>query len=126
MARLCNRRKIASIPGAATEGQISPAEELGAEIVKVFPGQTVGGPQFVRAVMAPSPWHRLMPTGGVDATEASLTEWIVAGAAAVGMGSKRLGPDRKRPAFRWTGRQDWPVHRVGGGGTRPATCMILN
>ena len=41
-----------------------------------------------RAVMAPCPWHRLMPTGGVDATEASVSEWIKAGAAAVGMGSK--------------------------------------
>jgi hypothetical protein len=40
--------------------------------------------------MAPSPWHRLLPTGGVDASEASLGAWIKAGAAAVGMGSKLI------------------------------------
>ncbi len=88
IARLCNRRKILYMPGCGTETEISTAEEYGAEICKVFPGETVGGPAFVKAVMAPCPWHRLMPTGGVDATEASVSEWIKAGAAAVGMGSK--------------------------------------
>ncbi len=88
IARLCNRRKVLYVPGCATETEISTAEEYGAEICKVFPGETVGGPAFVKAVMAPCPWHRLMPTGGVDATEASINEWIKAGAAAVGMGSK--------------------------------------
>ena len=92
IARLCNRRKILYIPGCATETEISNAEEYGAEICKVFPGETIGGPAFIKAVMAPSPWHRLMPTGGVDATEASVNEWIKAGAAAVGMGSKLLSP----------------------------------
>ena len=90
IARLCNRRKILYIPGCATETELSNAEEFGAEICKVFPGETIGGPAFIKAVMAPSPWHRLMPTGGVDATEASVTEWIKAGAAVVGMGSKLL------------------------------------
>jgi 2-dehydro-3-deoxyphosphogluconate aldolase/(4S)-4-hydroxy-2-oxoglutarate aldolase len=88
IARLCNRRKILYMPGCATETEISTAEEYGAEICKIFPGETVGGPAFVKAVMAPCPWHRLMPTGGVDATEASVGEWIKAGAAALGMGSK--------------------------------------
>jgi 2-dehydro-3-deoxyphosphogluconate aldolase / (4S)-4-hydroxy-2-oxoglutarate aldolase len=90
IARLCNRRKIAYLPGCATVTEIAQAEELGVEICKVFPGETVGGPQFIRAVMAPCPWSRLMPTGGVDATEASISEWIKAGAAAVGMGSKLI------------------------------------
>ena len=88
VARLCNRRKILYIPGCATETEISTAEEHGVEICKIFPGATVGGPTFIKAVMAPCPWHRLMPTGGVDATEASLSLWIKASAAAVGMGSK--------------------------------------
>ena len=88
IAHLCNRRKILYVPGCATETEISSAEEYGAEICKIFPGETVGGPAFVKAVMAPSPWHRLMPTGGVDATEASVVDWIIAGSAAVGMGSK--------------------------------------
>src|SRR5512139_2234415 len=90
IAHLCNRRKILYIPGCATETEISTAEEHGAEICKIFPGETVGGPAFVKAVMAPCPWHRLMPTGGVDATEASVRDWIKAGAAAVGMGSKLI------------------------------------
>lgn len=90
IARLCNRRKILYMPGCATETEISAAEEHGAEICKIFPGETVGGPAFVKGVMAPCPWHRLMPTGGVDATEASVSEWIKAGAAAVGMGSKLI------------------------------------
>ncbi len=90
VARLCNRRKILYMPGCATETEIATAEEAGAEICKIFPGEAVGGPGFVSAVMAPCPWHRLLPTGGVDATEASISAWIKAGAAAVGMGSKLI------------------------------------
>lgn len=90
VARLCNRRKIAYIPGCATPTEIAEAEELGAEICKVFPGEQVGGPGFISAVLAPCPWHRLLPTGGVDATEASVTAWIRAGATAVGLGSKLI------------------------------------
>jgi 2-dehydro-3-deoxyphosphogluconate aldolase/(4S)-4-hydroxy-2-oxoglutarate aldolase len=88
IARLCNRRKIAYIPGCATETEIMQAEESGVEICKIFPGESAGGPGFISAVLAPCPWHRLLPTGGVDATEASVTEWIKAGAAAIGMGSR--------------------------------------
>ena len=90
IARLCNRRKVLYIPGTATETEIATAEEHGAEICKIFPGEAVGGPSFISAVMAPCPWHRLLPTGGVDATEASVSAWIKAGAAAVGMGSKLI------------------------------------
>jgi len=90
LARLCNRRKIAYIPGCATATEIATAEETGVEICKVFPGESAGGPGFVKAVMAPCPWHRLLPTGGVDASEASISEWIKAGAAALGMGSKLI------------------------------------
>ncbi len=89
LARLCNRRKVLYIPGTATETEIATAEEYGAEICKVFPGDALG-PGFIKAVLAPCPWHRLLPTGGVDATEASLGEWIKAGAAAVGLGSKLI------------------------------------
>lgn len=93
IARLCNRRKIAYIPGAGTEYEIGLAEELGAEVVKIFPGTAAGGPGFVRSVMGPCPWHRLMPTGGVDATKASISEWIKAGAAAVGIGSNLVSKE---------------------------------
>lgn len=90
IAKLCNKRKIGYIPGCGTENEISLAEEYGAEIVKIFPGESVGGPSFVSAVMAPCPWHKLLPTGGVDATPESVSSWIKAGAAAVGMGSKLI------------------------------------
>jgi 2-dehydro-3-deoxyphosphogluconate aldolase/(4S)-4-hydroxy-2-oxoglutarate aldolase len=90
ISRLTNRRKILYLPGCATENEIVAAEEWGAEICKIFPGESAGGPAFISAVMAPCPWHRLLPTGGVDTTEASISEWIKAGAAAVGLGSKLI------------------------------------
>jgi 2-dehydro-3-deoxyphosphogluconate aldolase/(4S)-4-hydroxy-2-oxoglutarate aldolase len=88
IACLCNRRKVSYSPGCATASEISQAEELGVEICKIFPGSTVGGPGFVRDLHGPMPWTRLMPTGGVDATIESVTGWIKAGVACVGMGSK--------------------------------------
>jgi 2-dehydro-3-deoxyphosphogluconate aldolase/(4S)-4-hydroxy-2-oxoglutarate aldolase len=93
IARLCNRRKIAYMPGCGSVTEISQAEELGVEIVKVFPGTSVGGPGFVKAVSGPCPWTRIMPTGGVDATEESIKSWFRAGAACVGMGSKLIRKD---------------------------------
>ena len=62
-------------------------------IVKVFPGMQVGGPAFVKAVRGPMPWTRIMPTGGVDATEESIRAWFEAGAACVGMGSKLISKE---------------------------------
>jgi len=93
VARLCNRRKIAYLPGCATLTEIGQAEELGVEIVKIFPGSTVGGPGFVKAVLAPAPWTRIMPTGGVEASEESIRAWFGAGVACVGMGSDLIRKD---------------------------------
>ncbi|MGC8839161.1 MAG: bifunctional 4-hydroxy-2-oxoglutarate aldolase/2-dehydro-3-deoxy-phosphogluconate aldolase [Anaerolineae bacterium] len=90
VARLCNRRKVAYIPGCGSVTEISEAEELGAEFVKVFPGGAVGGPGFVKAVLAPCPWTRIIPTGGVEATEENIRAWFEAGVAAVGMGSNLI------------------------------------
>jgi 2-dehydro-3-deoxyphosphogluconate aldolase / (4S)-4-hydroxy-2-oxoglutarate aldolase len=90
VARICNRRKISYSPGCASVSEISNAEELGVEIVKIFPGDIVGGPQFVKAVLAPMPWVRIMPTGGVEATQESLAGWFKAGGAAVGIGSNLI------------------------------------
>jgi 2-dehydro-3-deoxyphosphogluconate aldolase/(4S)-4-hydroxy-2-oxoglutarate aldolase len=90
IARLCNRRKVPYSPGCATLSEIGQAEELGVEIVKIFPGETIGGPEFVKAALAPCPWTRIMPTGGVDATEESIRAWFKAGVACVGMGSKLI------------------------------------
>jgi len=86
VAKVCNRRKVAYSPGCGSASEISEAEELGVEIVKVFPGDAVGGPTFVKAILGPCPWTRIMPTGGVEATQESITAWFKAGVAAVGIG----------------------------------------
>lgn len=90
VARLCNRRGVAYLPGCATATEIGQAQELGCEIIKLFPGEAAGGPQFVKSIMAPMPWARLMPTGGVEPTEASLRDWFASGVAACGIGSQLI------------------------------------
>ncbi len=86
IARFCNRRKIPYIPGCSTVTEVSTAEEWGAEIIKLFPG-AVGGPGFVKAILGPRPWTRLMPTGGVPLEPEVLRNWFDAGVACVGGGS---------------------------------------
>ncbi len=93
-ARLCNRRKIPYLPGCITPTEISQAEELGVEIIKVFPG-TVGGPEFVSAIRGPMPWTSILPTGGVSVSQESIGAWIRAGACALGIGSA-LFPETDR------------------------------
>ena len=88
MAKVCNRRKIAWMPGCGSVSEISYAEELGAEIVKIFPASQVGGPEFIKAVKGPMPWSNIMPTGGVLPTKENLSQWISAGAFCVGLGSQ--------------------------------------
>jgi 2-dehydro-3-deoxyphosphogluconate aldolase / (4S)-4-hydroxy-2-oxoglutarate aldolase len=90
MAVVCNRRKILWSPGCGSLTEISLAEELGAEIVKIFPGAQVGGPEFVKAIKGPMPWSSIMPTGGVEPTKENLSEWFGAGVTCVGMGSKLI------------------------------------
>jgi len=82
-ARLCNRYQIPYMPGASTMREIVDAMECGADIVKLFPGETLG-PAFVKAVKGPLPQASLMPTGGVAVD--NVAEWIEAGAVAVGVG----------------------------------------
>ena len=90
VARLCNRRGIPYSPGCGSATEIGNAQELGCEIVKVFPGASVGGPDFVKSVMGPMPWTRIMPTGGVEPTEDSLRRWLAAGIVACGVGSNLI------------------------------------
>ena len=89
-AKLCNRRGIPYSPGCGSATEIGDAQELGCEIVKVFPGASVGGPDFVKSVMGPMPWTRIMPTGGVEPTEESLRKWFSAGIVACGIGSNMI------------------------------------
>lgn len=86
--KICNRRQVAYIPGCGSVTEMNKAQELGAEIVKVFPAGNVGGPSFVKNLMAPMPWTNVMATGSVEPTEENLSAWFEAGVACVGMGSK--------------------------------------
>jgi 2-dehydro-3-deoxyphosphogluconate aldolase/(4S)-4-hydroxy-2-oxoglutarate aldolase len=90
MAKVCNRRKILWSPGCGSITEISKAEELGAEIVKIFPASQVGVPKFVEALKGPLPWSSIMPTGGVDTSEENLSAWFKAGVTCVGMGSQLI------------------------------------
>jgi 2-dehydro-3-deoxyphosphogluconate aldolase/(4S)-4-hydroxy-2-oxoglutarate aldolase len=92
VAIVCNRRKIAWVPGCATMNEISRAEELGAELVKVFPGNVVG-PEFVKSLQGPMPWTYVIVTGGVEPEEQSLSTWFKAGVMAVGIGSSLFPKD---------------------------------
>lgn len=93
VARFCNRRKIAYLPGCGSVSEISRAEELGVEIVKAFPADSLGGPEFVKAILGPCPWSKIMPTGGVEPTQESMQAWFKAGVVAVGIGTKLLRQD---------------------------------
>jgi 2-dehydro-3-deoxyphosphogluconate aldolase/(4S)-4-hydroxy-2-oxoglutarate aldolase len=93
MAKICNRRGIAWAPGCGTISEINKAQELGAEIVKLFPASEIGGPSFVKAVKGPMPWTNIMPTGGVDTSESNLKGWFNAGVTCVGMGSNLFPKD---------------------------------
>ncbi|MEZ4686417.1 MAG: bifunctional 4-hydroxy-2-oxoglutarate aldolase/2-dehydro-3-deoxy-phosphogluconate aldolase [Bacteroidia bacterium] len=92
IAIVCNRRKVLWSPGCGSLGEICRAEELGAEIVKLFPGGTYG-PGFVKDIRGPQPWTSVMPTGGVSPTEENLKGWFDAGVTCVGMGSQMISSD---------------------------------
>lgn len=92
IAIVCNRRKVLWSPGCGTLTEITRAEELGCEIVKLFPGD-IYGPQFVKGIKGPQPWTSIMPTGGVSPTEENLKGWFDAGVTCVGMGSKLISKE---------------------------------
>lgn len=92
IAIVCNRRKVLWSPGCGTLTEICRAEELGCEIVKLFPGGAYG-PGFVKAIKGPQPWTSVMPTGGVAPNPDNLKGWFDAGVTCVGMGSKLISKD---------------------------------
>ncbi len=89
IALVCNRKKVLWSPGCGSLTEISRAEELGCEIVKLFPGG-IYGPDFIKAIKGPCKWTSIMPTGGVSPTKENLENWFNAGATCVGMGSKLI------------------------------------
>lgn len=99
VARVCNRRCVSYIPGCGTISEVGMAQEMGCDVCKVFPGDVLG-PKFVKGLMAPMPWSKLMVTGGVEPTAENLKAWKDAGVFCVGMGSK-LFPKDKVAAGDW-------------------------
>lgn len=92
VAQVCNRRKIHYLPGCGTLQEICTAEELGCEVIKLFPA-AVYGPEFVKAVKGPQPWTSLMPSGGVSTDKENLQGWFDAGVLCVGMGSSLISKE---------------------------------
>lgn len=88
VAKVCNRRAVAYTPGCGTITEIGFAQEAGCDLVKIFPAGEVGGPKFVKNLLAPMPWSMIMATGAVEPTEENLSAWFEAGVTVVGMGSK--------------------------------------
>ena len=92
IAMVCNRRKVLWLPGCGSLTEIARAEELGAELIKLFPG-SVYGPEFVKAIKGPQPWTSIMPTGGVTTEPNNLKAWFDAGVSCVGLGSKLISKE---------------------------------
>ncbi|MDO4195862.1 MAG: bifunctional 4-hydroxy-2-oxoglutarate aldolase/2-dehydro-3-deoxy-phosphogluconate aldolase [Prevotellaceae bacterium] len=99
VAKVCNRRCVPYTPGCGTVSEVGQAQEMGCDLIKVFPGDVLG-PKFVKGLMAPMPWTKLMVTGGVEPTAENLSAWKKAGVYCVGMGSKLFPKDRVES-------QDW-------------------
>ena len=99
--RVCRLRGVPYVPGCGTVSEVGRAQRAGCRVCKVFPGEVLG-PAFVKALLAPMPWSRIMVTGGVEPTQANLEAWFGAGACSVGMGSKLLPADLLAAA-------DWPA-----------------
>ena len=93
VSTVCNRRGVSYTPGCGTVSEVGAAQETGCDVCKVFPGDVLG-PKFVKGLLAPMPWSKLMVTGGVEPTEENLTSWFRAGVFCVGMGSKLFPKDK--------------------------------
>ena len=81
--KLCNRYMVPCMPGAMSVKEVVEAMELGADIIKVFPGEVLK-PNFIKAIKGPLPQANLMPTGGVALD--NVQDWVKAGAVAIGVG----------------------------------------
>ena len=87
VAKVCNRRLIPYTQGCGSVSEIGAAQEVGCDMTKIFPAGNVGGPSFVKNILAPMPWSMIMATGAVEPTEENLSAWFKAGVTVVGMGS---------------------------------------
>ncbi len=92
LAEFCKSENVLWVPGCGTVTEIYQALQLGAKIVKAFPGNVLG-PVFVKSVKAVYPNLPIMPTGGVAPSEENLKLWFEAGVTCVGMGSKLISQE---------------------------------
>jgi 2-dehydro-3-deoxyphosphogluconate aldolase/(4S)-4-hydroxy-2-oxoglutarate aldolase len=112
ICEICNRRLVPYSPGCGSVSEINNAQAMGCDVTKVFPAGNVGGPSFVKNVMAPLRWSNIMVTGGVAPDEENLTNWIKAGVLCVGMGSK-LFPKEVVAAGNWQAVTDKCIEALG-------------
>jgi 2-dehydro-3-deoxyphosphogluconate aldolase/(4S)-4-hydroxy-2-oxoglutarate aldolase len=82
VATVCNRRCVPYVPGCMTPTEIGAAQEAGCDVCKVFPASD---PSFVKNILAPMPWTKIMATGGI--APGNVAQWFAAGVMCVGMGS---------------------------------------
>jgi len=101
IASICNRRLVPYCPGCGSISEVGNAQELGCDVIKLFPGDVLG-PKFVKALRAPMPWTKVMVTGGVKPEKDNLEGWFKAGVMCVGMGSN-LFPEELIRAEDWNG-----------------------
>ena len=92
LGEFCKNAELPWIPGCGTVSEIFFAQELGAELVKIYPANVLT-PEFVTAVHAVLPKIEIIPTGGVEPTGASIKSWFDAGVLCVGMGSQLFRKD---------------------------------
>jgi 2-dehydro-3-deoxyphosphogluconate aldolase/(4S)-4-hydroxy-2-oxoglutarate aldolase len=95
LGQYCIDNRVAYIPGVATITEVITAKQLGCDMIKIFPANVIGS-AFAKAVKSVMPSIAIMPTGGIEPTESSLSEWLNAGVNCVGMGSQLF--DKKKIA----------------------------
>ena len=100
IAEVTLSQNILWVPGCMTPTEISMAEDLGAPLVKLFPGDTLGT-GFLKSIKPLFPGMRFMPTGGVNPTEESISGWFDAGVSAVGLGSKLFAKPDGATGYGW-------------------------
>ena len=86
IGKTCQNNEVLWIPGCGTLSEMIKAEQIGAQLIKLFPG-SVYGSKFISSVLAPCPWLKIMPTGGVTTDQDNIKGWLDAGAFCLGMGS---------------------------------------
>ena len=86
IGKTCEKNEVFWVPGCGTLSEMIRAEKIGAQLIKLFPG-SVYGSKFISSVLAPCPWLKIMPTGGVTTDQDNIKNWLDAGAFCLGMGS---------------------------------------